>query len=82
MTLVETIEAHVNALPASLQREALDYIAFLEARYGIRPMAPISSGTLATEEFIARHAGILGDDFPDDIDFASDSLPDSTREVL
>lgn len=81
MTLAETIEAHVKALPANLQREALDYIAFLELRYGIKTSLPGDVATLATEEFIARHAGALGDGFPDDIDLA-DGVRDAEREVL
>ncbi|MDP2795757.1 MAG: DUF2281 domain-containing protein [Sulfurisoma sp.] len=82
MTLAETIEAHVSALPASLQREALDYIAFLEARYGIRSSEHLAPGALATEEFIARHAGSLGNDFPDDVDFAEGVPPDSGRDAF
>ena len=81
MTLAETIEAHVSALPTNLQREALDYIAFLELRYGIKTPPAGDVATLATEEFIARHAGALDDDFPDDIDLA-DGEHDAEREVL
>jgi hypothetical protein len=66
MILAETIQIHVQALPADLQRETLDFIAWLETRYGIP--APAVPARSATEEFIARHAGVLGDDFPDDID--------------
>jgi len=80
MTLAETIHAHVQALPPALQREALDFIAWLEARYGIAPAVPAPSLS-STEEFIARHAGALGDDFPDDID-DSDLGEDTARESL
>ncbi len=66
MNLVETIYTHVSALPADLQRETLDFIGFLEARYGL---APASQG-LTTQGFIERFAGSLGDDFPDDVDGA------------
>jgi hypothetical protein len=64
MNMPETIYAHVRTLPADLQRETLDFIGFLEERYGLAPTRP----RLTTQAFIARFAGILGDDFPDDID--------------
>ncbi|MCK6557066.1 DUF2281 domain-containing protein [Candidatus Binatia bacterium] len=81
MTLVEAIQAHVRLLPPALQREALDFIAWLEARYGIAaPPVPAPSPS-STEEFIARHANALSDDFPDDID-DSDLGEDTARESL
>lgn len=68
MTLAETIQTHVRLLPPALQREALDFIAWLEVRYGIKkPAVPVAAPS-STEEFIARHAAALSDDFPDDID--------------
>lgn len=81
MTLAETIGAHVRVLPAVLQRETLDYITFLESRYGIKAPPQGDIKAVATEEFIARHAGALGDDFPDDIDLA-DGGRDSERDAL
>lgn len=73
MNLPETIYAHVRALPVELQREALDFIAYLEQRYSL---SSAKSARLNTETFIARFAGSLGKDFPDDIkdaDMASDT---------
>ena len=35
MTLPETIYAHARALPTNLQREPLDFIEYLERRYGV-----------------------------------------------
>jgi len=81
MTLAETIQAHVRALPPALQREALDFIAWLEARYGISAPATPAASASSTEDFIARHAGALGDDFPDDID-ESDLGEDAARDSL
>jgi hypothetical protein len=78
MNLPDTIYAHVRALPADLQREALDFIAHLEQRHGIPPPAP---GGLSTEAFIKHLAGTLAEDFPDDID-DKDLGPDSPREAL
>ena len=66
MNLPEIIYTHVRALPADLQRETLDFIGFLEERYGLAPGAP----RLTTQAFIEQFAGSLGDDFPDDIDDA------------
>ena len=81
MTLAETIQTHVQALPPTLQRETLDFIAWLETRYGIPapavPILPLSD----TEAFIARHAGALSPDFPDDID-DSDLGEDVPRDSL
>ena len=81
MTLVETIQAHVRLLPSALQREALDFIAWLEVRYGIAAPAVPAPSPSSTEKFIARHAGALSDDFPDDID-DSDLGEDAARESL
>jgi hypothetical protein len=81
MTLAEVIQAHARALPPALQREALDFIAWLEARYGISAPAAAGPSLSSTEDFIARHAGALSDDFPDDID-DSDLGEDAARESL
>jgi hypothetical protein len=62
MTLVEVIHRHVETLSPSLQRETLDFIEFLERRYGQTPWQGDD-----TEAFLAAVAGSLGDDFPDDI---------------
>ncbi len=78
MNLPDTIYAHAQALPTNLQREALDFIAYLEQRYRIGSGA---SRHLTTEAFITRFAGSLGDDFPDDID-AADLTGDTPREPL
>lgn len=78
MNLPDTIYAHARALPADLQREALDFIAWLEKRYDIRPPA---AGGMSTDVFIERFAGSFGDDFPDDID-DTDEAVDSPREAL
>lgn len=78
MNLPETIYAHVQALPVELQREALDFIAYLEQRYRL---TPAKSQRLSTETFIARFAGSLGNDFPDDINDA-DMASDTPRTSL
>lgn len=78
MNLPETIFAHARALPADLQRETLDFIAYLEQRYGLVPPA---SERLSTEAFIQRFAGCLGEDFPDCVG-QSGLGEDTPREVL
>ncbi|MGB5064899.1 MAG: DUF2281 domain-containing protein [Candidatus Competibacter sp.] len=78
MTLPEAIYAHARALPADLQRETLDFIEYLERRYGV---APLATKLPDTEAFIARAAGSLSDDFPDDIDGA-DLGSDAVRDPL
>lgn len=78
MNLPDTIYAHAQALPADLQRETLDFIAYLEQRYRIAPTTP---SQLTTEAFIARFAGSVGDDFPDDIN-DTDLASDTPREPL
>ncbi len=78
MNLPDAIDAHVRALPVDLQREALDFIAYLEKRYHIEVM---DAPRLTTSAFIERFAGCLGDDFPDEIDDA-DLPSDAPREPL
>ncbi len=78
MNLSDTIYAHAQALPIDLQRETLDFIAYLEQRYRVIPK-PLPLTT--TEAFLARFAGCLGDDFPDEIGDA-DLVNDSVRESL
>jgi hypothetical protein len=78
MDLPDAIYAHVRALPVDLQRQTLDFIAWLEERYDLRPVEARRS---ATEAFIQRFAGCVGDDFPDDID-ESGLTVDLPRDVL
>jgi hypothetical protein len=78
MNLPDTIYAHALALPADLQRETLDFIAYLEYRYRITP-PPFS--TLSTQAFLERFAGSVGDDFPNDIDDI-DLGADDSREAF
>lgn len=56
----------------------LDFIEYLERRYGVAPPATKLSDT---EAFIARVARSLGEDFPDDIDGA-DLGSDAARDPL
>lgn len=79
MTLAETIQAHVQVLPPTLQRETLDFIEFLEQRYSLAP----AIGTVPddTEAFLKAVVGTLGYDFPDDIT-DEDLGKDSPRESL
>jgi hypothetical protein len=65
MNLPDTIYAHVQVLPENLQRETLDFVEYLERRYGL-PGGAAPGQT--TEQFLARFAGCLGADFPADID--------------
>jgi hypothetical protein len=78
MNLPDAIDAHVRVLPAHLQRETLDFIAYLEKRYHIEAM---DAPRLTTSAFIERFAGCLGDDFPDEIDDA-DLPSDVPRDPL
>lgn len=79
MTLADSIFQHSRRLPERAAREALDFIEFLERRYGVLPENPITSGD--TEAFLAAVAGTLGDDFPDDIT-DNDLGVDAPREEL
>ena len=79
MTLAETIQTHIPLLPPALQQETLDFIEFLEQRYGVVRTAPKAPGD--TEAFLAAVAGTLGDDFPDDIT-DEDLGIDAPRETL
>ncbi|EIC27854.1 DUF2281 domain-containing protein [Methylomicrobium album] len=64
MSLAETIYQHSLNLPESVAKEALDFIVFLEQRYGIKKKTDLASDT---EAFLAAVTGGLSDDFPDDI---------------
>ena len=81
MTLLKTIQAHLRVLPPDLQREALEFIASLEKRHRVAEPTPSVRAPMSTEEFISRHAGSLGEDFPDDID-DSDLGIDAPRETI
>ena len=78
MTLAETIYRHSLHLPEQAAQEALDFIEFLEQRYGTARTAPKSSGD--TEAFLAAVAGTLGDDFPDDIEDHDEEIHAKDRE--
>lgn len=78
MDLPETIYAHVRVLPVDLQRQTLDFIEYLEQRYRAGRSSQVDENT---EDFIARFAGCLGKDFPDDVD-ESGLGADAPREPL
>jgi hypothetical protein len=78
MNLPDRIYAHAKALPPDLQRATLDFIEHLEQRHGV---APLVTRIPNTDAFIARFAGSLGEDFPDEID-DSDLGADAPRESL
>jgi hypothetical protein len=65
MTLAEAIYEHSCKLPEPVAREALDFVVFLEQRYGAA--RNLVEPTADTEAFIAAVTGGLSDDFPDDI---------------
>ena len=97
MTLAENIYHHSRNLPEQAAREALDFVEFLEQRYARNPsLIPSSGGTEAFlaavdgttkcpentwEERVLRHAGVLSDDFPNDIN-DSDLGVDAPRDSL
>jgi hypothetical protein len=80
MNLPEAIYRHSLNLPEPAAREVLDFIEFLESRLDA-PTRKTAAPSPATVDFIARHAGVLGDDFPDDID-DSDLPEDLPRASL
>jgi hypothetical protein len=64
MSLSDTIYKHSLNLPEAVAKEALDFIVFLEQRYGIKTTPKVSSDT---EAFLQAVADGLSEDFPDDI---------------
>lgn len=78
MNLPDTIYAHAKALPPDLQRRTLEFIEHLERRHGVAP-PPVTLHD--TDAFIARFAGSLGNDFPDDAD-GSGLGTDAPRDSL
>lgn len=79
MNLAETIYRHSLHLPEQAAREALDFIEFLEQRYGTVRTAPKAPND--TEAFPARHSGALSDDFPDDIEDHDEEIHAKDREL-
>ncbi|MGS0755018.1 hypothetical protein ACVBEH_10070 [Roseateles sp. GG27B] len=78
MDLPHTIYDHARALPVHLQREALDFITYLEHRHRV---APPAQSPLTTEAFIQQFAGSIGPDFPSEI--GTDGLADDAhRDTL
>lgn len=78
MDLPATIYAQAQSLPVELQREALDFIGYLAQRY---QTPPTNTRKTNTDAFIARFAGSVGSDFPDDVKQA-DLAEDIHRESL
>ncbi|MFC4487364.1 MULTISPECIES: DUF2281 domain-containing protein [Tepidiphilus] len=81
MNLSELIFEHAKRLPPQLQQETLDFISWIERRHGIYVSNPARAAAQRTESFLAKIAGCLGEDFPDDIDDA-DLGVDVPRESL
>lgn len=78
MNIAQTLQAHIQALPAAFQSEVLDFVEYLEKKHGVG-LAEKTADSAQTEAFIARMAHSLGDDFPDDIkdlDLGKDSVKD------
>lgn len=65
MSLAENIYHHSRQLPEQVAREALDFTEFMKQRYVGKSIVLARNND--TESFLAAVAGILGDDFPDDI---------------
>lgn len=79
MTIEQTLQSHILALPAIFQSEVLDFVEYLEKKHGVG-LAAQSKNDAQTEAFIARIAHSLGDDFPDDVndgDLGKDSVKDT-----
>ncbi|MDO9180466.1 MAG: DUF2281 domain-containing protein [Agitococcus sp.] len=79
MSITQTLQAHIQALPAVFQSEVLDFVEYLEKKYGIG-LAEKKADNAQTDAFIARMAYSLGDDFPDDVndlDLGEDSAKDA-----
>ena len=78
MNIAQTLQTHILALPTSFQAEVLDFVEYLEKKYGVG-LAAKANDNEQTEAFIARMTHSLGDDFPDDIndvDLGEDSVKD------
>jgi hypothetical protein len=63
--LAEIICLHCLKLPETAAREMLDFVEFLEQRYGSGPLTKEEADD--TEAFLVALTGSLGDDFPGDI---------------
>lgn len=57
MTLAETIYKHSLHLPEPVAREVLDFIQFMEQRYGTVPIVPQTMGdTVSNDRAVAKNA--------------------------
>ena len=57
MTLAETIYHHSLHLPEPVAREVLDFIQFMEQRYGTVPIVPQTVGdTVSNDRAVAKNA--------------------------
>lgn len=79
MNLALIIYQHSLTLPETAAREALDFIEFLEQRYAT--VQPLLKQQNPTETFLAKLAGGLSEDFPDEISDV-DLGADAHRETL
>ncbi len=75
MTLSETIYQHSLRLPEQAAREALDFIEFLEQRYGVAEpaTAPTPTRDISRQQALAHLANIR-------IDWGGQPIPD--RDAL
>lgn len=65
MNLAKAIQRHVAILPDELQRETLDFVEYLEQRYGVASALDIKNvPSFDTEQWLARAWGSCPD-FPD-----------------
>ena len=60
MTLLEQIHTHTARLTPDLQREVLDFVAFLEARRSPVPAAVEPDGATVSCLDLAQAAGLVG----------------------
>jgi len=57
MTLAETIYQHSLSLPESAAREVLDFVQFMEQRYGTVPIVhQMTGGTVSNDSSVAKNA--------------------------
>lgn len=74
MTVAENIYQRSLKLPKQAAQEALDFVEFLESRYAKQEL-------VSWRTTVGRFAGVLGQDFPEDIS-DSDLGQDSSRDRL
>lgn len=81
MTLAETIYKHSLHLPEPAAREVLDFIQFMEQRYGTVPIAPQTMGNTASNDIATTNQINAFNSLPKETDDAVSPLYQALERI-